>query len=108
MGIIYISVIIVGDLEFLKFLLATFIDSQAKKDMIDKNGDSAVHLVVKSGKINTTLGESILRLLMNSGCTAYLKNMSGQLPIDYLKPTDQGFSLLQAAKSNAGKYCLED
>ncbi|CAC5365908.1 unnamed protein product [Mytilus coruscus] len=56
--------------------------------------------------VNTTLGETILRLLMNSGCTAYLKNMSGQLPIDYLKPTDQGFTLLQAAKNNAGKYLL--
>lgn len=70
--------------------------------MIDRNGDTAIHVVVKSGKSNGTLGETILRLLVNSGCTPFLKDMSDKLPIDYLKSTDQGFLILQRAKSNAG------
>lgn len=74
--------------------------------MIDENGDSAVHVVVKSGRSNSTLGEGILRLLLNNGCTAYLKDMDGKIPIEYLKPTDQGYTLLQTLKHNAGNNVM--
>ncbi|CAC5364292.1 unnamed protein product [Mytilus coruscus] len=97
-----------GSTDFLKFLLGTYINTSSKKDMINTNGDTAIHVVIKTGKTNSTYGETILRLLVNYGCKFCHKDMSGKLPIEYLKPTDQGYTLLQTANNNPDLINIPD
>ncbi|XP_064596809.1 TPR and ankyrin repeat-containing protein 1-like [Liolophura sinensis] len=84
-----------GSFQLLKYLLERLHADFEAKNGVDGNGDSAYHIVVKSGKANTTVGETAVRLLLNNGCRCDIRDKAGKLPVEYLNPTDQVYSLLQ-------------
>lgn len=74
-------------MEFLKYILST--SSSSQRNNVDIKGDTGLHLIVKSKDIlATTLGDTLLRLLVNHECDVNLKDRSGKIPIEYVKSTD--------------------
>ncbi|VDI43181.1 Hypothetical predicted protein [Mytilus galloprovincialis] len=66
------------------------------------NGDTALHVLVKDSKVRkTTIGETIIGLLVNHGCGLNIKDSAGKTVIEYTSKSDQVFSLLQNASSSS-------
>lgn len=87
--------LVTGSFQLLKYLLERLNADFNAKNQVDGDGDSAYHIVVKSGKANTTVGETAVRLLLNHGCRCDIRDKAGKVPLEYLNPTDQVYSLLQ-------------
>jgi len=82
----------------IKFLFDYYIESEEERDAVDSNGNTGIHLLVQSKKRNTTLGETILNLLIKKGCCVNIVNGVGKTPIEYLNRTDQGYIVLSNAE----------
>ncbi|XP_060067394.1 TPR and ankyrin repeat-containing protein 1-like [Ylistrum balloti] len=90
-----------GQVDFLKYLFESYLKTADEKDAKDSAGNTALHKLVVCGQINTTLGETILRLLLNNGCNTTVRDMSGRTPIQYLGSKDAGYVHIQAAEKTA-------
>lgn len=90
-----------GNVEFLKYLLSTHIKTTSSMN-VKLNGDTALHVLVKDSKVRkTTIGETIIGLLVNHGCGLNIKDSAGKTAIEYTSKSDQVFSLLQNASSSS-------
>ncbi|CAC5423625.1 unnamed protein product [Mytilus coruscus] len=79
--------------DFLKYLLST--SSSSQRNSVDIKGDTGLHFIVKSKDIlSTTLGDTLLRLLVNHECEVNVKDRSGKIAIEYVKNTDTAYSVL--------------
>ncbi|KAK3102697.1 hypothetical protein FSP39_013218 [Pinctada imbricata] len=87
-----------GTTDLLKYMLKQYLNTDARKNAVDKNRDSAFHFLVRSGKANSTLGETLFRLLLNNGCNPNLVDAASKRPIDYVRPVDQAYSILNSAQ----------
>ncbi|CAC5364351.1 unnamed protein product [Mytilus coruscus] len=90
-----------GNVEFLKYLLSTHINTTSKMN-VKLDGDTALHVLVKDLEIRkTTIGETIIGLLINHGCGLDIKDSVGKTAIEYTSKSDQVFSLLQNALNSS-------
>ncbi|XP_033726508.1 TPR and ankyrin repeat-containing protein 1-like [Pecten maximus] len=90
-----------GQVDFLKYLFESYLKTAKEKDAKDSGGSTALHNLVVCGQINTTLGETILRLFLNNGCSTKVIDKSGKTPIQYLGSKDAGYAHIQAAEKAA-------
>lgn len=69
------------------------------------NGDTVLHIIVKDLEIRkTTIGQTIIGLLVNHGCRLDIKDSAGKTPVEYTSKGDQIFRLLQnASNGSTGK-----
>ncbi|XP_061181485.1 TPR and ankyrin repeat-containing protein 1-like [Saccostrea echinata] len=93
-----------GNIHLIKLMFSQYLKTPEEKDAVDDKKKTAYHILVHSGKINGSLGETLLRLLMNNGCRPSIPDADGKLPIDYLTPTDMGYSLLSNITNVAGNH----
>ncbi|OPL33701.1 hypothetical protein AM593_07337, partial [Mytilus galloprovincialis] len=64
------------------------------------NGDTVLHILVKDLEIRkTTIGQTIIGLLVNHGCRLDIKDNAGKTPVEYTSKGDQIFRLLQNASN---------
>lgn len=94
----------VGNAEFLKYLLSSFMIEPSKINA-QCNGDTVLHVLVKDlDTRKTTIGETIIGLLVNHGCRLDIKDNVGKTPVEYTSKGDQIFRLIQnAANCSTGK-----
>ena len=80
--------------------------SVEEKNAQDTDGKTAFHVLIESGKIHTTFGESVLRLLLNHNCNGDIPDKQGRRPIDLLRPTDTAYTILKKSikTGNTLKY----
>lgn len=88
----------------IKLMFSQYLKTPETKDGLDREGRTAFHVLVHSGKINDSIGETLLRLLINNGCRSSITDRNGKFAIDYLTPNDLGFSILSASTKVAGTY----
>ena len=69
--------------------------SPAEKNAQDSEGKTAFHVLIESGKIHTTCGEGVLRLMLSHSCNAEIPDKRNRHPLDLLKPTDTAYMLLK-------------
>ncbi|XP_062597185.1 TPR and ankyrin repeat-containing protein 1-like [Saccostrea cucullata] len=93
-----------GNIDLIKLMFSQYLTTPEEKDAVDDKKRTAFHVLVHSGKINGSLGETLLRLLVNNGCRPSIPDAEGKLPIDYLTPTDMGYSLLSKLTNVAGNH----
>ncbi|CAC5380294.1 unnamed protein product [Mytilus coruscus] len=90
-----------GNAEFLKYLLSSFMIEPSKINA-QCNGDTVLHVLVKDLDIRkTTIGETIIGLLVNHGCRLDIKDNAGKTPVEYTSKSDQIFRLLQNASNGS-------
>ncbi|XP_052214816.1 TPR and ankyrin repeat-containing protein 1-like isoform X2 [Dreissena polymorpha] len=70
---------------------------QRKQNVQNVDGNTALHVLALSEKIDTETGREILDLLLTMGCDVTIRNNKNQTALDCLKPTDKAFSLLKQA-----------
>lgn len=87
--------------DLLKVILD--VTSEQQKNAQDKQtGFTALHVLVATGRINSNLGETIIRLMLNNGCRTDIRDKQGCTAKQYLTPNDQGYILIQAAEKKEG------
>ena len=91
-----------GNITLIKLMFSQYLLTPETKDAIDSDGRTGYHLLVHSGRINESVGETLLRLLINNGCKPSIYDRSGKLPIDYLTPNDLGYNILSTSTNIAG------
>ena len=77
--------------------------SRIKIDTTDRFGETPLHIVVKSGKINTISGEALLKLLLNYGCSIDVRDRHGKLPIDYVDKKLPAYEILRNSSQTYGE-----
>lgn len=85
-------------------MFSQYLKTPETKDALNREGKTAFHVLVHSGRINDSLGETLLRLLINNGCQSSIPDKNGKLAIDYLTPNDLGFNILSTSTKVAGTY----
>ncbi|XP_046565535.1 uncharacterized protein LOC124274238 [Haliotis rubra] len=90
-----------GNNELFRYVMETSSKFRLHIDNKDKNGDTPLHVLVKSGKTNSFSGEALLKLLLNYGATVDVLDSSGKQPIDYLDAKTQVYAHLRQAASNS-------
>ncbi|KAL3888631.1 hypothetical protein ACJMK2_000996 [Sinanodonta woodiana] len=90
-----------GSVLLLKYLLEKFSAVPQQRDAIDSYGNGPYHVVIRSGKIHSTIGETVVHLLLNSGCRLDIPDALGKLPTQCLKPTDQIYQVMMKAVSQS-------
>ncbi|XP_071113489.1 TPR and ankyrin repeat-containing protein 1-like isoform X1 [Haliotis cracherodii] len=96
-----VSAIRTGNNELFRYVMETSSKFRLQIDNKDKNGDTPLHILVKSGKTNSFSGEALLKLLLNYGATVSVQDSSGKEPIDYLDAKTQVYAHLSQAASNS-------
>ena len=84
----------IGNLDLLKYMLNELFGVEDKNAQ-DSEGKTAFHALIESGKLHTTCGESVLRLLLNHNCNAGIPDRQNRRPLDLLRPTDTAYILLK-------------
>ena len=83
-------------MDLLKHILRDIQDKGvAEKNAQDSDGNTVYHVLILSGKVHTTCGEAVLRLLLNHNCNAGITNKKGKRPLDLLKPTDLAYIIMK-------------
>lgn len=85
-------------------MFSQYLKTPETKDALDGDGRTGLHVIVHSGKNNDSIGETLLRLLINNGCQSSIPDRNGKLAIDYLTPNDLGFSVLSTTTKVAGTF----
>lgn len=58
--------------------------STGEVNQVDSHGDSAFHVIVKSGKAHEPEGQYAVRLLLQHGGRPNLRDRQGKLPTEYV------------------------
>ncbi|XP_067665651.1 TPR and ankyrin repeat-containing protein 1-like [Haliotis asinina] len=90
-----------GNNELFRYVMETSSKFRLQIDNKDKNGDTPLHVLVKSGKTNSFSGEALLKLLLNYGATVNVQDSGGKEPVDYLDSKTQVYAHLRHAASNS-------
>lgn len=88
----------------IKLMFGQYLKTPDTKDALDGEGRTALHIIVHSVKYNDSIGETLLRLLINNGCRSSIPDRNGKLAIDYLTPIDLGFNILSTTTKVAGTF----
>lgn len=85
-------------------MFSQYLKTAETKDALDRDGRTGFHVLVHSGRINESIGETLLRLLINNGCRSSISDRNGKFAINYLTPNDIGFNILSSSIKVAGTY----
>lgn len=85
-------------------MFSQYLKTLDTKNALDVEGRTGLHVIVHSGKINDSIGETLLRLLISNGCRSSIQDRNGKLAIDYLTPNDLGFNILSTSTKVAGTF----
>lgn len=90
-----------GNNELFKYVTGTSNTVRLQIDNKDRNGDSPLLILLKSGKSNTPSGEALYNLLMKYGASNNIRDASGKQPIDYVEP---GTRIYDDLRNGANSY----
>ncbi|KAK3609568.1 hypothetical protein CHS0354_019581 [Potamilus streckersoni] len=96
-----------GSVLLLKYLLEKYSTVPEQRDAVDSSGNGPYHVLIHTGNLNSTIGETIVRLFLNHGCRLDIPDALGKLPIQYLKPTDQIYQIMKKAETEVVKQQVE-
>lgn len=96
--------ILAGLIDLLRYFVDNCLKTNEQKAACNSKKDSVFHVLIRSGKANTTLGETILRLLLNHGFKPHQKDIMGRLPIQYLRQNEQAYALISKFMSISGEF----
>ncbi|XP_045212719.2 uncharacterized protein LOC123563773, partial [Mercenaria mercenaria] len=84
----------IGSVILLRSVLVNY-KGNLEKINITENGNTALHIVVKSAKANVEICEDIITLLLNFNCDPSIRDDTNKIPIDYVHSGSKLFSLLK-------------
>ncbi|KAL3888661.1 hypothetical protein ACJMK2_001026 [Sinanodonta woodiana] len=96
-----------GSVLLLKYLLEKYATVPEQRDAVDESGNGPYHVLINTGNLNSTIGETIVRLFLNHGCRMDIPDALGKLPIQYLKPADQIYQIMKKADIEVVKHQVE-
>ncbi|XP_041360663.1 TPR and ankyrin repeat-containing protein 1-like [Gigantopelta aegis] len=86
--------------DLFKYIMENIPSARAQIDSKDRFGETAIHIIVKSGKTDSFSGEALLKLLLNYGCATDVRDRYGKLPIDYIDQKSPVFGILRKTSQN--------
>ncbi|XP_062605684.1 stress-induced-phosphoprotein 1-like [Saccostrea cucullata] len=92
--IVLIKTLETGNDELIKLFFRNYLDTQEKKDAVDRYGYSALHAIVRFKSCSDVERNNLLLLCIQSGCSAFIFDETEKLPIDYCNRTDKCFESL--------------
>ncbi|XP_048257654.1 uncharacterized protein LOC124143780 isoform X2 [Haliotis rufescens] len=92
-----------GNLDLMKYVLERQPDLILQIDQPDSQGDTPLHLCVKSPSLSVTHRQDLLQLLLGLGCCTSVQDSRGMTAVQYLDTEDPGHQLLEHASRYAGE-----
>ncbi|XP_062566534.1 uncharacterized protein LOC134228857, partial [Saccostrea cucullata] len=98
-GIPAFHVVLIKTLEtgydgLIELFFRNYLDTQEKKDAVDRYGNSALHVIVRLKTCSDEERNNLLLLCIQHGCSALIFDETEKLPIDYCDHTDKCFESL--------------
>ncbi|XP_045164107.2 TPR and ankyrin repeat-containing protein 1-like [Mercenaria mercenaria] len=92
-----------GVTELLSHILKEYERTPEKKDEVDNDGSTALHVVVKSKMANPDHSMVVLEYLLDAKCDASITDRNNKKPIDYVREGEKAHDLLRKAAKPVGE-----
>lgn len=93
-----------GHDELLMLTFRKYLDSKEKKDVVDMNGHSVLHVIVQSNFCEVERKNTVLARCIQNGCSPFVFDKQNKLPIEICKEEDLCYNTLFKASKDEGLF----
>jgi hypothetical protein len=78
-----------GSFDLLQYILFTVVASKRDQNLMDDNGNTALHAITRDSEVNSMARIRIMNMLLEAEVNPLIKNIDGKYAIMYLPKVEQ-------------------